>query len=101
MSRKLRIDFDTMTEQEIADNIIDAMFMALEFNYRYAKERGNTITVNDVFKRLKYEPWQKKLFTYYGVEKTKIELKKKRIRFVEDVDEQERPRIRARIVSYA
>ena len=47
------------------------------------------------------DPWQNKLFTYYGVEKTKAELTKKRIKFTEDVDEQNRPRIKARLVNYA
>jgi hypothetical protein len=41
--------------------------------------------------------WQRKLCTYYGVERTKIELDKKKLRYVEDLDEKERPRIRVRL----
>jgi hypothetical protein len=39
--------------------------------------------------------WQTKLATYYGVEKAKLEFEKKKIRYEEDVDEKERPRLRA------
>ena len=38
--------------------------------------------------------WQNKLGTYYGIETAKLECKKNRIRYTEDVDEQERPRLR-------
>jgi hypothetical protein len=41
--------------------------------------------------------WQNKLSTYYGVEKSKIELSKKGLSFAEDLDEQQRPRIRVRL----
>jgi hypothetical protein len=41
------------------------------------------------------QAWQTKLATYYGVEKAKIEFEKKKIRYEEDVDEKERPRLRA------
>jgi len=41
--------------------------------------------------------WQRKLCTYYGVEKTKLELDKKKLKYVEDLDEKERPRIRVRL----
>lgn len=41
--------------------------------------------------------WQNKLCTYYGVEKSKIELSKKGLKFTEDLDEQQRPRLRVRL----
>lgn len=41
------------------------------------------------------QEWQKKLYTYYGVEKAKMTFEKKKISYTEDVDEQERPRLRA------
>lgn len=43
------------------------------------------------------ETWQKKLYTYYGVEKAKIEFKNKDWEYIEDIDEKERPRLRVRI----
>lgn len=39
--------------------------------------------------------WQKKLNTYYGVEKAKMAYEKRKIKYVEDTDEKERPRLRA------
>jgi len=45
--------------------------------------------------------WQKKLYTYYGVEKAKMELDKQGhkigVNYFEDVDEKERPRLRVRL----
>jgi len=38
--------------------------------------------------------WQNKLGTYYGIETAKLECKKNHIKYTEDVDEQERPRLR-------
>ena len=38
--------------------------------------------------------WQNKLGTYYGIETAKLECKKNRIKYTEDVDEQQRPRLR-------
>ena len=43
------------------------------------------------------QAWQNKLCTYYGVEKSKIELSKKGLSFTEDLDEQQRPRLRVRL----
>ncbi len=37
--------------------------------------------------------WQKKLYAYYGVEKSKKEITKKGWKYVEDVDEKKRPRL--------
>lgn len=41
--------------------------------------------------------WQGKLLSYYGVEKAKIEFKAKGMSYTEDVDEQERPRLKVRL----
>jgi hypothetical protein len=41
------------------------------------------------------QAWQLKLSTYYGVEKVKMEYDLKHIKYEEDVDEKERPRLRA------
>lgn len=41
--------------------------------------------------------WQKRLFTYYGVEKAKLELEKQGTEYVEDMDTEGRPRIRISI----
>jgi hypothetical protein len=38
--------------------------------------------------------WQGKLSTYYGVEKAKLECGQKNWKYVEDIDEKERPRLR-------
>ena len=43
------------------------------------------------------ETWQNKLFTYYGVEKSKIELEHRGMKYTEDVDEKQRPRIRIKL----
>lgn len=43
------------------------------------------------------DTWLCKLGTYYGVEKTKAEFKTRGIKYTEDVDEKNRPRLRARI----
>jgi hypothetical protein len=43
------------------------------------------------------QDWQTKLYTYYGVEKAKCEFEKKGMKYFEDVDEQERPRLRVKI----
>jgi hypothetical protein len=40
------------------------------------------------------QEWQNKLYTYYGVEKSKSEFDKKKLKYVEDVDEKQRPRLR-------
>ncbi len=40
------------------------------------------------------DKWQKKLSTYYGVEKAKMEFESKGLKWEEDVDEKERPRLR-------
>jgi len=37
--------------------------------------------------------WQNKLYTYYGVEKSKCEFEKKKLKYIEDVDEKQRPRL--------
>lgn len=41
------------------------------------------------------EEWQERLYTYYGVEKAKQEYEVRNIKYTEDVDEKERPRLRA------
>lgn len=41
--------------------------------------------------------WQNKLYTYYGIEKSKIEFDNKGMTYKEDVDEKQRPRLRVRI----
>ena len=41
--------------------------------------------------------WQGKLLSYYGVEKAKMEFKAKGMSYTEDVDEQERPRLKVRL----
>jgi len=41
--------------------------------------------------------WQDKLSTYYGVEKAKMEFEKKGLKYYEDVDEKQRPRLRVSI----
>jgi len=41
--------------------------------------------------------WQNKLYTYYGVEKAKMEFDKKGMAWEEDVDEKERPRLRVNL----
>ena len=41
--------------------------------------------------------WQNKLNAYYGVEKAKVELKKRGLTYYEDVDEQERPRLKVKL----
>ena len=43
------------------------------------------------------DEWQKKLFTYYGVERAKIEFEKKKMKYTEEIDEQNRIRLRVRI----
>lgn len=43
------------------------------------------------------DEWQKKLFTYYGVERAKIEFEKKRMKYTEELDEQNRIRLRVRM----
>lgn len=40
------------------------------------------------------EKWQNKLFTLYNVEKSKMECEKYNLKYTEDVDEKERPRLR-------
>jgi hypothetical protein len=40
------------------------------------------------------EQWRNKLYTYYGVEKAKMDCKSRGYKYVEDVDEQQRPRLR-------
>lgn len=46
----------------------------------------------------KYGPeWQQKLTVWYGVEKAKMELDRKGMKYKEDMDEQERPRIRVKL----
>jgi len=48
------------------------------------------------FDQSKYgQEWQDKLNTYYGVEKAKKEYEVRNIKYEEDVDEKERPRLRA------
>lgn len=50
------------------------------------------------FDSTKYDKaWQGKLLTYYGVEKAKIECEQKHWKYVEDLDEKERPRLRITI----
>ena len=41
--------------------------------------------------------WQDKLNTYYGVEKAKVEFEKKGMKYFEEVDEKQRPRLRVKI----
>lgn len=41
------------------------------------------------------EAWQKKLATYYNVEKAKMAYNKRKIRYTESVDEQSRPTVKA------
>lgn len=41
--------------------------------------------------------WQKKLYTYYGVEKAKLEYENLGMQYTEDVDEKNRPRLRVSI----
>jgi len=41
--------------------------------------------------------WQMKLYTWYGVEKAKCEFEKQGMKYYEDVDDQERPRLRVKI----
>jgi len=41
--------------------------------------------------------WEDKLSTFYGIEKTKIELEHKGMKYTEDLDEKQRPRIRIRM----
>lgn len=43
------------------------------------------------------EKWQKKLFTYYGVEAAKIECEKMNYSYTETIDEKERPRLKIMI----
>ena len=45
------------------------------------------------------EPWLTRLYTYYNVEKSKIELEKKGIKYTEDKDEKGRIRIKARFAT--
>lgn len=45
--------------------------------------------------------WQNKLYTYYGVEKSKLELEKRKIQYTEDKDPAGRPRIVARFTNLA
>lgn len=40
------------------------------------------------------EQWRNKLYTYYGVEKAKMDCKARGYKYVEDVDEKQRPRLR-------
>ena len=40
--------------------------------------------------------WQGQLKAYYGLEKSKMEFDKKHLKYVEDVDEQNRPRLRVK-----
>jgi hypothetical protein len=41
--------------------------------------------------------WQGKLVAFYGVEKSKMELTKKGLKYYEDVDEQQRPRLKVKL----
>jgi hypothetical protein len=41
--------------------------------------------------------WQGKLSAYYGLEKAKMEYDKKGLKYFEDVDDKERPRLRVKI----
>jgi hypothetical protein len=41
--------------------------------------------------------WQGKLNAYYGLEKAKMEYDKKGLKYFEDVDDKERPRLRVKI----
>lgn len=43
------------------------------------------------------QKWQDRLYTYYGVEKSKMSFEKKGWKYKEDVDEKQRPRLRAYI----
>lgn len=43
------------------------------------------------------QDWKKKLYTYYGVEKAKLEYDSMGLSYTEDVDEKERPRLRVRM----
>lgn len=43
------------------------------------------------------ETWQNKLCTYYGVEKAKVELDLRGLKYFEDLDDKQRPRIKVRI----
>ena len=66
----------------------------------FIRERDGTfsIHIDDYDKKFGAgSAWQRKLLTYYGVERTKIELDKKKLSYVEDLDEKERPRIRVRL----
>ena len=45
--------------------------------------------------------WLTKLFTYYNVEKTKMELESRKIAYVEDKDDQGRMRLRAKFTADA
>jgi hypothetical protein len=40
------------------------------------------------------QEWQNKLYTYYGVEKSKSEFDRRGLKYKEDVDEKQRPRLR-------
>jgi len=59
---------------------------------------GRFIAHISEFDHNKYgQSWQRKLFTYYGVEAAKIECEKMSYTYTETVDEKERPRLKIMI----
>jgi hypothetical protein len=52
----------------------------------------------DYHRGVHYSPeWQKKLMTWYGVERSILECKRKGYQYTEDLDEKQRPRLRVNI----
>jgi len=43
------------------------------------------------------QKWQNQLYTWYGVEATKLACDKEKLRYTEDMDEKQRPRIRVTV----
>lgn len=64
-------------------------------------EDGRYISHISEFDQRKYnDAWQKKLYTYYGVEKSKMECDNRGLKYEEDIDEENRVRLRIHMRDY-